>query len=429
MTSIAMSKRLLAEIHANLDDDGPRLVYADELQLSGDPRGELIAVQCELARLGHATRPPSWDWIGDALVDVEAVDPSHIRKLRTRETALLKTHFVAWAGSATKIAQNVRFERGFIAHAAIPAALAAAPAKLDKLFDAAPTLEALELVTLMRANPSTLFECSSIAKQVRELDMPAFGGRALAKVATCALRVLSLRGDDIDGVRQLIAEWKNFGSLTRLGINGAGLDASDLSRLLDVAPALDELQLRQSNIGPAGASTLGSSAKTSKCRVLSLLANAIGPAGSEALADSAHLTGLRALDLRKNKIGAKGARAIGRAFPELRTLDLTGNPLGEEGVTALASGSGLGNLRELCLQQTGIDDAGARALARSKLLEHVRVLSLRSNKITDAGARVLAESPALRNLSQLNLNKNKIGADGKKALETSKHLRDARIFS
>jgi uncharacterized protein (TIGR02996 family) len=37
---------LLAAIHADPEDDGPRLVYADWLLERGDPRGELIVLQC-----------------------------------------------------------------------------------------------------------------------------------------------------------------------------------------------------------------------------------------------------------------------------------------------------------------------------------------------------------------------------------------------
>src|SRR6266511_2319846 len=33
------------------DDEAPRLIYADWLQERGDPRGEFIQVQCQLARL------------------------------------------------------------------------------------------------------------------------------------------------------------------------------------------------------------------------------------------------------------------------------------------------------------------------------------------------------------------------------------------
>ena len=37
---------LLAQIIASPDNDGPRLVFADWLDQRGDPRGELIHVQC-----------------------------------------------------------------------------------------------------------------------------------------------------------------------------------------------------------------------------------------------------------------------------------------------------------------------------------------------------------------------------------------------
>jgi uncharacterized protein (TIGR02996 family) len=41
---------LLKEVLEQPESDGPRLVYADWLSERGDPRGEFIAVQCELAR-------------------------------------------------------------------------------------------------------------------------------------------------------------------------------------------------------------------------------------------------------------------------------------------------------------------------------------------------------------------------------------------
>jgi uncharacterized protein (TIGR02996 family) len=41
----------LADIIANPDDDGVRLIYADYLDERGDPRGEFIRVQIERARL------------------------------------------------------------------------------------------------------------------------------------------------------------------------------------------------------------------------------------------------------------------------------------------------------------------------------------------------------------------------------------------
>lgn len=46
----------LDEIRCDRADDGPRLVYADWLEEHGDPRAELIRVQCELAKLGSRDR-------------------------------------------------------------------------------------------------------------------------------------------------------------------------------------------------------------------------------------------------------------------------------------------------------------------------------------------------------------------------------------
>src|SRR5690606_10001290 len=46
------SAELLAAVHADPDDDAPRLVYADWLSGHGDPRGEFITLQIERARSG-----------------------------------------------------------------------------------------------------------------------------------------------------------------------------------------------------------------------------------------------------------------------------------------------------------------------------------------------------------------------------------------
>jgi uncharacterized protein (TIGR02996 family) len=54
----AFLKAILADTDG---DDGPRLVYADWLDEHGDPRGEFIRVQCELARLGPPSVPAPSD--------------------------------------------------------------------------------------------------------------------------------------------------------------------------------------------------------------------------------------------------------------------------------------------------------------------------------------------------------------------------------
>jgi uncharacterized protein (TIGR02996 family) len=52
------AQALLDDIIAAPDDDAPRLVYADWLLAREDPRGELITVQCELARLQRTGGDP-----------------------------------------------------------------------------------------------------------------------------------------------------------------------------------------------------------------------------------------------------------------------------------------------------------------------------------------------------------------------------------
>jgi uncharacterized protein (TIGR02996 family) len=73
---MGVTSELLDEVLAHPDDDGPRRVYADWLSERGDPRGELIAVQCELARR-------------------DATDPAR-RELELRELDLLREHGPTW---------------------------------------------------------------------------------------------------------------------------------------------------------------------------------------------------------------------------------------------------------------------------------------------------------------------------------------------
>src|SRR5262245_54908031 len=87
---------LLQAIRADLDDDGPRLVYADWLEEHGDPeRGELIRVQCELARL--------------------AKDDPRRDQLVRRERVLLGRNRERWLAGLPAWArrERCRFRRGF----------------------------------------------------------------------------------------------------------------------------------------------------------------------------------------------------------------------------------------------------------------------------------------------------------------------------
>lgn len=73
--------------------DAPRLIYADWLNESGDPRGEFITIQCEIARRS----------------EFECGD------LERREKSLLDKHKANWTSQLREIGcQQIRFTRGFV---------------------------------------------------------------------------------------------------------------------------------------------------------------------------------------------------------------------------------------------------------------------------------------------------------------------------
>jgi uncharacterized protein (TIGR02996 family) len=115
-----MTQDLLDEVLAHPDDDVPRRILADWLSERGDPRGELIAVQCELAVRG-------------------AHDPER-RDLERRELDLLKAHGNRWIAELGltdvkaarprgpiehMVGPTVVFRRGFPDEASLPVANAA----------------------------------------------------------------------------------------------------------------------------------------------------------------------------------------------------------------------------------------------------------------------------------------------------------------
>jgi uncharacterized protein (TIGR02996 family) len=95
--------QLVADVIASPDDDAPRLVYADWLQERGDPRGELIALQCELAR-----------------ADAADERPGRTRPLRARVAELIAAHHAVWLDPLFEIcAGYYELRRGFVEHLAI----------------------------------------------------------------------------------------------------------------------------------------------------------------------------------------------------------------------------------------------------------------------------------------------------------------------
>jgi uncharacterized protein (TIGR02996 family) len=130
-----VSDELFEAILNTPDDDAPRLVWADR---EGGERGELVVIQCALARLG-----------------VGGVDAAEQRRLAGRENELLR-RATEWASLSDDVANDANdanvanvqptFVRGFVERVKIPVRVLERTAK--DLFTRAPLLRTIDLSEL-----------------------------------------------------------------------------------------------------------------------------------------------------------------------------------------------------------------------------------------------------------------------------------------
>ncbi|HEU0034435.1 MAG TPA: TIGR02996 domain-containing protein [Kofleriaceae bacterium] len=363
---------LLAEILANPDDDEPRLVYADWLGQHDDPRGELIQLQCELARRDGA------------------------RELNDRANALLRRHEQRWGAEAGIRQMGVVWERGF------PAGLIGGSDALLGEVDALRTQPITWLRLRLRSESieevAALPELAKIrllelrpdptSGQVRDPHAPdAVNAYALAMLGASShltgLRELVFSEGAVDrlAARSLVrAAW--LPQLEELVMPGALLDRSVLAKLAGRIPAMRRLLVDRSELGFRGLEAIAESAM----RELDML--------SLARCDRA---GLEAL------VRSESVRTV-------RCLSLAGTHAIDDDASVLATARELGILEDLDLAENAIGPAGAAALAASTTLRSLHRLDLRANQLGDAGAFALAEATGLSELVELDVSDNAIHA-------------------
>jgi uncharacterized protein (TIGR02996 family) len=289
---MASNPGLLACVLSAPDDDAPRLVYADWLMEQRDPRGELISLQCALAR-------PS-------------LDPQRRSEYRDRVERLLEEHEDEWAAPAAK-AKARTFRRGFLdevrdrAKAFLPGAA--------ELFQIEP-IRRLALTDLAKESARKLAAADWLARITHLTLHGTFGDEGTIALAASPhlAAVISL----------------NLGP--KLGPRGAAALAASphLARV-------SVLSLTSNTLGDQGAASLAR-APLSSCTALHLSRNEIGDDGAAALAGSQHLTRLTRLSLNFNEeIGDAGARALAKSphLVSLRRLEIEGTAIGKAGEKAL----------------------------------------------------------------------------------------------
>ncbi|HEU0030621.1 MAG TPA: TIGR02996 domain-containing protein [Kofleriaceae bacterium] len=474
------STRLIAEILADPASEAARLVYADHLIERGDPRGELIQLECSYERL-------------------DPDDPDRLA-LATRIDDLIAVHETAWTRELRALGlgdhvQQLAFRRGFVEMVSLDVELAK---KLPLIRSLTPVRE----VHLTTRDRDPLDAVAELLVDVERFGMFGLGdsGRAAAKAFARwphrgKLRALKLPGGSesanavvrargLDGLVELnlfgvregavellraphLASLERLelpqialtpeaitelarGALTRLTaleLEHTGLDAAKLATLANgpLLGRLRHLRLNSNRIGDAGARTLVDHAR--QLEVLDLDGAGIGDVGAASVLGAKSLTALRRLDLSRCHLTGTGfAEAVRRfALPELRqlvaieneldfhalralgsaplerlhVLDLSSNPLGNEAITALAQTSGLPALHTLQLQRTRCGERALAALGASDLGARLRRLDLTGNQIDDDGVLELLAADRLDALVRLELGGTRLTRRGVQALATS----------
>jgi uncharacterized protein (TIGR02996 family) len=410
-------QRLLEAIVEAPDDDAPRLVYADWLQSRGDPRGEFIQLQCQLAA---------------------APDDERRRAIKIAENKLFAAHGKSWleplflilpAPSEIFTPFKFELERGFVEEAHVT--LDCIP-HFAQLWQRAPLLRRLRLMPNMIVSTPIkqprlggLLDAPQFAR-LRSLEVTLGGGgngiaRDLAAASTLAnLRELSLH----------VSVWGEGVGMFEAGAKDLVLDDEGIAALAK-SPHLanvDTLLIDSNRITSAGVTAIGHGPW--KLRRLDLAHNLVEP---ESLAAS--LTGPAFAQLEV--LGLAGIAfdpaSIGRlvrspSLRHLRELDLEKCHLGVEGITALCEHFALPALRRLRLERNSLGDRGSIAVAECAALANLTNLEAGHNRIGQKGAAALADSPYLAKLERLTLNEPRWKPETAALFAASPTLANAKIY-
>ena len=410
------AEALLAAVIATPDDDLVRLVYADYLEETGDPeRGELIRVQCELARL------PEWDRLA--------------AELRHRERLLLARHGRRWHAELPTLNGVTwgAFRRGFVAEIGVPDCdvlvrsadrlIAATPLRTVSLRDLPPrplNAPSLPWLTGLRLTDRVGFEADRLE---RLLDSP------LAE----RLTALNLRRVGDRTAVAVVVGLAGLTRLTRLDLTDCGIGDAEI---WDMGTSghlarLESLSLDDNDYYPAGegitddgAECFATARTFARLSALSLAGNGLTTTGVRRLLTSRTLTSLERLNLASN--GAITAEAFATTVGPARwkSLDLTRIPsrTGQrQSLAALARCPQLSRLERLTLSHGSAADGGMAAFAASPPAATLRDLRVRDTYLSATAVADLAAGHWPR-LHRLDFERVSMGAGG------TRHLAEAVGF-
>lgn len=385
----------LAEIAASPDDDLPRLVYADWLEERGDPRGEFIRVQCELAR--------------------DPDDPH----LSAREAELLASHRDDWLREIMEAKPtHVEFRRGFIHCVTFTGERFLRYA--SQIFAAVPVIQSLTLQRCRKGCPELeLIPEQAFIRDLKLIDSPV-GVDGAMRLSRCpGLRLTSLTVNSgrlgLEAM-ELLSRTAHLKEIESLDFSRTGLRDEGLEVVADVwqPTRLRVLNLNANYVSDRGMGRLITSPALSRLRELDvsdnrvqlqipwesptpllnlhsldLSHNRLHVAGPRMLGESVTFSRLKTLKLRRCNLTGDDIAAI-LPFRVLSELDLSENALGDE-LVALINCANFRLLRRLSLRNTGLNDIAAQALVGSPFFEDIQELNLTDNQFSVPSLRALRE--------------------------------------
>jgi len=442
-----MSGGFLDYIVANIDEDTPRLAFADWHEEHDQPeRAEFIRVQVQRARL------PVWD-------------AAQVR-LRIREQELLNRYGERWLAELPVIegARWEGFRRGVVAEVSFASFEA-----MRKSARACRAVAPVEAVTVRWPRRREGRQTVEPIAELRELtltgnpDYDAFDWVAESPQLS-TLRTLTVRSLWGDSLARLVASphLTNLKSL-RLPANNLGNPGLRAVSQAATLTALEELdfssQARHERyindndlvVRAAGMRALMNWPGMASVRTLNLNGNDMSRDGLRALLRSQHAAGIKVLSLRDTRLDGQSLGELDSANSQLRldVLDLGQNVLKDFGAESVALAPCLRELKALRLDRCEIRLSGARLFAKkASFLNHLRTLDvghnhfgsggldallareppalhtlhMRDNDLFDEGAELLSGAPASNGLVELDLSQNRLKGAAARALGQTENL-------
>jgi uncharacterized protein (TIGR02996 family) len=442
--SRGLPQAFLDAIVSDMEDDAPRLIYADWLDEQGQgERAEFIRVQVERARR------PAWD---AAQVG-----------LRLREQELLKLHGENWLAELPSIegARWEGFRRGIIAEVSFASFEA-----MRRSAHACRAVAPIEAVTVRWPRRREGRKTVKPIAELRELTLTGTPEYESFEWVAESPQLATLRRLTAGGVWSdlpaLLAS-PHLANLRSLRLPSNGLGNEGFGALAEAATlsALEELDLSSISrherynydevIRAASIRALVNWPGLATIRLLNLAGNDLNRDGLRALLRSPHVGALKELSLRDGRLDGQVIGEFASALPGLclETLDLGENVLKDVGAEYVATAPCLRELKTLRLDRCEITLAGARLFAKkaaflgglrqldighnhfgpiglADLLKRepptLHTLQMRDNDLFELGAKLLANSPASNALLEVDLSLNDLGPAATQALGESAHL-------